>query len=437
MSDLDLDIKHYSIYDLEKFFKLKKKYSESDVEYNEYEIRQQLLSSGHVQPRFKKDLIDFLNKAKEWLLYSKFGKERNVNSIPKDWKSDPLDVPRSITKDSSLIGRQEELATHQNASYVHSSHSNFYAGTLNPLNTRVISKYITIDTRFRENLTSKTSDFTIQLPTRLNKVVSMQLSAMEMPITFYGISATYGNNYLYISVSQQFYQDGPITQNQVVVVIPDGNYDATELIKTINRLLAPIDEFGELLDPDNVFSFIRLRLDMGTNDSGSGKVTIEPAYNTILGDSISCLGLDFGKGIDGMADNSDITTKIGWNLGFISKIYCGSPFYTGDVPVTTNSLKYVYLAISDYQHNVNKLFLSAHHSTNLNDDILARISVKSPSFTVMMGDNYTLITEPRIYFGPVDISKLRIQLFDDHGRLLSMNQTDYSFVLLFKMVYDL
>jgi hypothetical protein len=176
---------------------------------------------------------------------------------------------------------------------------------------------------------------------------------------------------------------------------------------------------------------------MGTNDSGSGKVTIEPAYNTILGDSISCLGLDFGKGIDGMADNSDITTKIGWNLGFISKIYCGSPFYTGDVPVTTNSLKYVYLAISDYQHNVNKLFLSAHHSTNLNDDILARISVKSPSFTVMMGDNYTLITEPRIYFGPVDISKLRIQLFDDHGRLLSMNQTDYSFVLLFKMVYDL
>jgi len=441
MSDIDLDIRNYSIIDLEKFFKLKKKYTQSDVEYKEYEIREKLLTSGHVQPRFKKDLIDFLSKAKEWLLYSKFGINRDDHAasvMPKDWKFDPLDVPQPITKDPSPVGRQEELVSHKNTAFVHSNQSSFYAGTLNPLNTRIISKYVTVDTRFRENISSKTSDFTIQLPTRLNKVVSMQLSALEMPITFYGISAAYGNNYLYITASQQYYDGGPVTSNQVIVVVPDGNYSAADLVRTINVLLAPVDEQGQLVDPDSVFSFIRLRLDTDTTGtSGSGKVTIEPIYNTTLGDSILCLGLDFGKGIDGSADNADITTKIGWNLGFTSKIYCGSPFYTGECPVTPTSLKYLYLAISDYQNNVNRLFLTAYHSTSLNEDILARISVKSPSFSVMVGDNYSLITEPRVYFGPVDISKLRVQLFDDHGRPLNMNHTDYSFVLLFKMVYDL
>ena len=439
MSDFDLDIQHYSIRDLEKFFKLKKNYTINDVEYQEYEIREQLLTSGHVKPRFKKDLIDFLNKGKNWLIYSKFGSENDigVSTMPNNWKLDTLDHPKSITKDPSPVGRQEELVKHTNTAYVHSNHSPFYAGTLNPLNTRVISKYITIDTRFRENLSTKTSDFTIQLPTRLNKVVSMQLSSLEMPVSFYGISAEYGNNFLYITASQQWFSDGPTTNHQVVIIIPDGNYTAQDLVNTINNLLAPINDSGQLDDPESVFSFIHLRLDVDIHGSGSGKITIEPVYNSPIGNSISCLGLDFGRGVNGMADGADITTKIGWNLGFTSKIYCGSPSYTGECPATTNSLKYVYLSISDYQHNVNKLFLSAHHMTNLNDDILARISVKSPNFTVLMNDNYALVTEPRIYFGPVDIAKLRIQMFDDHGRPLSMNNTDYSFVLLFKLVYDL
>ena len=58
MSDLDLNINNYNNNDIEKFFKLNnKKYTESDVELREYEIREQLISSGAVNARFKKDLI--------------------------------------------------------------------------------------------------------------------------------------------------------------------------------------------------------------------------------------------------------------------------------------------------------------------------------------------------------------------------------------------
>ena len=48
-----------------------------------------------------------------------------------------------------------------------------------------------------------------------------------------------------------------------------------------------------------------------------------------------------------------------------------------------------------------------------------------------------LITEPRRYFGPVDIQRLRVQLYDDFGRILDLNKSDFSFVLNLKVLYDI
>jgi hypothetical protein len=65
MDNLDLDISNYTILDIEKFFKLKprSKYTAADIEEREYQIREQLLNSGHINKRFKRDLIDFLTTA--------------------------------------------------------------------------------------------------------------------------------------------------------------------------------------------------------------------------------------------------------------------------------------------------------------------------------------------------------------------------------------
>ena len=52
-------------------------------------------------------------------------------------------------------------------------------------------------------------------------------------------------------------------------------------------------------------------------------------------------------------------------------------------------------------------------------------------------DNYNLITTSRQYFGPVDIQKLQIQLLDEYGRILNLNNMDYSFCLSFQTIYDL
>jgi hypothetical protein len=73
----------------------------------------------------------------------------------------------------------------------------------------------------------------------------------------------------------------------------------------------------------------------------------------------------------------------------------------------------------------------------MNPNILARISVKGSYFSLLMENDFNIVTEPRTYFGPVDIQRLRIRLFDDRGRLLNMNNANYSFCLNLKMLYDL
>lgn len=429
MSNLDLNINNYNYNDIEIFFKLtNKKYSESDVELKEYEIREQLLSSGAINARFKKDLIDFLEKAKQLLIFTKFGRNTiQPSEIPKNYQLDSINYPIS----KKTISRENELIRHKDASFVNSNNSEFYAGTLNPLNTRIISKCLTIDTRFRDELyCTMASDFTIALPTRLNKVVSMQLASIELPIHFYEISANFGNHYLYIAAAQQFFPDGEIKDYETIIFIPDGNYTPVQLLSTINSLLCPRECNGEMLNPETVFSYIHFIL-----NEIDGKAVVEP-YG-ICGPTIYSITLDFTKNEIGCPDSTSITTRIGWNLGFIHKIYKNDIIYTSDSIVDTKLMRYVYLGIDDYQKSANNLFLTAFHKSTFNENILARIALNSKSFTVLMENNLNLVTLPRNYFGPVDIQKLRVQLFDDYGRILNINHSNFSFVLNFKMLYDL
>ena len=358
MSDIDLDITNYSISDLEKFFSLdpKQNYTSGDIELREYEIREQLLSSGHVKREVKKDLIDFLGKAKQLLSSKKTG------------MVEPSTVQEhSEYKELSYSSRAEnELIKRTDRNFAYSYPSEYFPGQLNPLDTRTITKYVSVDTRFRDNYaTTNASDFTIQLPSKLNKVVSMQLSSLEFPITYYSISSKYGNNFLYMYADTQYYDGGPILQYEKVVIIPDGNYSAVDLLAKINTLLAPVDASGNLIDTSSVFSYIKFTLDINDNSSGSGKVTVGPNGTYLLSNIVNSIGLDFTKSIKCCADDSDITTKIGWNLGFNKPRYFGSNLYTSDTVVDMCIMRYVYLSIDDYQRSGNSLFFNAFHDSHI------------------------------------------------------------------------
>ena len=74
----------------------------------------------------------------------------------------------------------------------------------------------------------------------------------------------------------------------------------------------------------------------------------------------------------------------------------------------------------------------------MDPNILARISFRGHSYyNLVTNDDMNLLTEPRKYFGPVDIKALHIRLYDEYGKIINMNNGDFSFCLNLKILYDL
>ena len=436
MEDLDLDINNYTTKDLEQFFGFKKstKYNASDVESRESKIREQLLNSGHVNKKFKRDLIEFLTSAKQMLIMVKCPLPKQPTTLPKETRLDHSSFPRVM---ETFPSREGEVINREPTQYINTQSSEYYPGTLNPLSTRVISKCLTIDTRFRDNVyTTPSSDFTFQMPLKLNKVVSMQLSSFEIPVSFYGISASYGNNFLYIRITypSKTYDDEPI-QEWKVFIIPDGNYNAQDLIDKINDIICPKNFDGTPLYPNSLFSYVQFTVDITESGSGTGKVSFEVVSSKEC--EISSINLDFTRDINGNVDCVDLSSKIGWNLGFTHKYYENKKKYISDTLIEPATIRYIYLAIDDFNNSVNNHFITAFNQSIMNPNILARISIKGTYFSLLMENDLSIISEPRRYFGPVDIQRIRVRLFDDHGRILEMNNANFSFCLVFKMLYDL
>ena len=100
VEDLDLDINNYNMRDLENFFQLSSnlKYTPADIDEKEYAMRTLLLSSGQVDKKQQKDLIDFLSLARDWLIFVKCRSNDNNNqpiALP-NISNNLIDEPKCI-----------------------------------------------------------------------------------------------------------------------------------------------------------------------------------------------------------------------------------------------------------------------------------------------------------------------------------------------------
>lgn len=419
--DIDLDIRNYSIKDLERFFQLKNGYGIEEIEFKQTQMREVLLKTGHVKKQFKGDLIEFLNKAKEWLIFVKYGPAKKPTTLPVEPRLDKTEYRESGGT------REDNLLSRSNVPYVNTFASEYYAGSLNPLATRTIKKCLTIDSRFRDNFYgTQCSDFTFQLPLKLNKVVSMQISTLEIPISFYGISKMFGNSHIWIEIEY------PGQVQTRIFQIPDGNYTSSDFIEALNVAMCPKNMDGSIMYPDDMFSYLIFELNINSSGSGTGKAKLSTSS-----DLITRIKLDFSRDLNGEPTIADISSKIGWNLGFMKRTYNGKTTYTGDTIVEPFMTRYIYLAVDDFNNSSNNLFINAFNQNALTPDVLARISLRGNYFSILIDNDLNILTEPRKYFGPVDIQKLRIRLYDEFGRLLDMNNSNFSFCLTFTILYDL
>jgi hypothetical protein len=247
-----------------------------------------------------------------------------------------------------------------------------------------------------------------------DNVLQMQLTSLELPTTYYNVSKQYGNNFFSITANT----------STSVVTIPDGNYTFDGIVNVINT---------QLTNLGGLFADVVFLLNIN-NNSGSGQMMVGIA----AGSTITSLSLNFQADRFGIDDrNTPLPLKFGWMLGFRNGIYENNLNYVSEGVVDVTGPRYIYLVVDDHNNNVNNGFYSAFNSSLLNNNILARISLQSRFFDVQISNNLNIVTNPREYFGPVNIQNINIQLLDEYGRVLDINNMDYSFCLTLITAYDI
>lgn len=430
MERFNFNIHNYSISEMQRFFKLNNisNYTSSNllIELNSKEqIIKDKIYNSELSQDIKLKIYNFLENAKNILLSYKQNEELlNQNNYP---LTNNL-VSKTNNSNKNVIEHPERL-------FLYTDNSEYYDGKINPLNKRIISNYVLIDSKFRENYEITTSsNFIINLPTKLNNVVSMQLSSFEIPISFYGISETYGNNTFQIII-HYFNNDVEVSETKTIVV-PDGNYNPFFFIKTINNLISPRDENGVPINSNDIFGYISVNLNLQDDYSGTGRVTFTTSGSKA--NLIKTFEIKFIKPFNCNDTKLPLSSRIGYNFGFIKEEYKDDKNYVSEMIIEPATVRYFYLALDDYNNNVNNQFIPIYkNATTLTSSILSKISVRGSYFSLLMENDLNITTEPRTYFGPVNIQKMQIYLLDDHGRLLDMTQGNFSFTLLIKRLYDL
>lgn len=424
IQQFDLDINNYTVKELEDILNLPSNYDETVIETQETKLRQNIISDKSVSSDVKNNTLNFINKIKTVLvenLKKKFNLNSTVSKLVKNWE-DIYNINTSLEQSDTIDDGSTDIIKKPITPYGQSYPSEFYQGTINPLNKRVLRQNINIDTRFRENYYSTTSsNFHVDLPLKLSEVVSLQLSALELPNTFYVISQVFGNNFFVLEITGE---------EPLLITLPDGNYDYLSLQDYINNFLSS----GSV---PVAYQSIRFLADANTPlgsgpQGGSGKMVVGSTSGTLQ------FSINFLTDRYGNEDRQNpLPLKLGWLLGFRNGYYENNTTYVSEGVINLLGPRYIYLVVDDFNNNVLDGFYAAFTSSILNKNILARISLQGGIFNYVSKDNLNLTTTPRQYFGPVDIQKLQIQLLDEYGRILNLNNMDYSFCLTFQTIYDL
>ncbi len=402
----DLTIDNYNKIELIDMFELPSNYDTYIVEQQETKLKESILNnSGNITQQTRLKIVEFLKEAKKILL----------NGI----------TPKmtDLTKVTTLGGH--DVQERPSEPYLTSFPTDYVKGVINPLKRRVNTRYLNIDTRFRENyFTCQSTNYHLDLPLKISGVMSLQLSAIELPTTFFNISKQLGNNFFTIEVDNY---GSPATSYSTVITLQDGNYAPSSLIDYLNSIV------GMMTAPFNLLIFTLNILNTMISGTGQMVVGISSASTSVFN-----FTLNFQADKNGNNDNNTpLPLKLGWTFGFRSGKYINNSTYISEGVMDLTGPRYIYLVVDDFNNNVNNAFYGAFNSSILNKNILARISLQSKFFDIFIENNLNVITTPRHYYGPVDIQKLHLQLLDEYGRVLDINNMDYSFCLILHTVYDI
>jgi hypothetical protein len=419
--------------------------------------------------------------------------------------------------------------------------------TLNPNLTNITSRFINLDSQFRQaggGLDTISTDYTLDLSDPLTNVLSLRLYSVQIPFTWYIIDNQYGNTCFWVTNTGKTFK----------IFIEPGNYNSTTLCDALNQAFTTAANFNPhylngftggispIVSYNSVNGKITINLDGWTDPASNPIVSIDPTTATFDGLSDAYFTFfDFTGKLNCLSDlacavqNMSFNGTLGWMMGFRLPIVpvFNIPGNTGIAVLDLYGPKYFILVIDDYnQNHINnglititelstKLAMPTYYSTsqpyicsenasnispllsinnvgnlsaqnfninNLQDklsfgygkiqtilpsaprtltqaqlytineimknrekntsyrgkaptssDTFALIPIKRAGLST--GDMYvdfsgSMQDNKRIYFGPVDIDRMRIRLLDDRGYTVDLHGQDWCITLISENLYQ-
>ena len=368
-------------------------------------------------------------------------------------------------------------------------------GQLNPTLKNTTSRIINIDSNYRDIIIPYTADpdgpssptnFTLDLSDPIYNAISIKLTSYTIPNTMYLIDCYYDNNCFFVDSS--------------MVDISCGNYNTSELIADISSNLASysIDISYDVntgkttitntdttshtitfYDPSGVLlcssdgshrSVSKFNNNLGWILGFRGNInipqdnplygqlvyTIEPSGNITSESIIDTFGSKYmllvlddfnqnhlNKGLVGITPtqkNAEIPSYWNADLACVTTTVDDPSnkkiaSYTQNAPRRlTQAQLYTLNQTTLARAKTNKNFLTSPTTT----DVLALIPLRKHK--ILFGnpiiDDFNLEDAERVYFGPVDLERMRVRLVDDKGNTVNLNGSNWSFTLTARSLYQ-
>jgi len=429
--EFDFNINNYTIGELQKFLTLEQNYTFNDINEKCSKINAIIIDSKDYDKMYKTRLGKFLEEAKLKLVkhvkeisqgddgfiedYDKLivntDKDNTINKTSTTYAGHTYVMNKETITFNDVINKEKHLEP------VESYPTNISRSNLNNLKRKTIFQTIVLNTLFREDYFGTSStDFTIVLPYYFKNVLSLRLSSLQLPNDIYCISQFNGNNTFFIEENS--------TGINGIITFPDGNYSsissfATLLQTTINTQLS--------ISPDRfIVSF----------DPNSNKITISNTlsnFTMIFNESKNTNS----QRTQNCVDIEEIYKRFGWIIGYRDNIYIDNNSYTTEAIYNGAYPNYIYFVLNDFNNSQAQNVFGMYSKSIIGDNILGMIPITSEAFYVNFTNGNDFIERKREYFGPVRIQRLKIQLLNQYGDIINLNNMDYSFSLELEIGYDI
>jgi len=125
----------------------------------------------------------------------------------------------------------------QNSQVGYTRELDYSRGKLNPIMKETTKRIISIDSQYRSDKRTFSTDFTFNLSEPLKDVISLRLYSVQIPYTWYTIGKAYGNNFFYFKGRTPGIDTDT---HDIKIEILAGNYKPDELITTVNSSINAI-----------------------------------------------------------------------------------------------------------------------------------------------------------------------------------------------------